>query len=230
MATTFEQLKREAVQLERQLEEKVSRYQQVAQRLNQSVVSHDLSKTEQGIAHGISWDEETSVQQEIQRLLNHLQELVSGRLTQAARNPNQNAVVGRYRDILIDLRSDFEKSKQTVRRAAERRELLQGSSATVVASGNDPATEHLLRERNHIQNSMNAVNSVVGQAEAVQHDLRFQGRSLRNTQGLIGQITGNIPGLNTLIESIRRKRSRDDMIVAGVIASCIVFLLWYMFG
>ena len=29
MAATFEQLKREAVQLERQLEEKVSRYQQV---------------------------------------------------------------------------------------------------------------------------------------------------------------------------------------------------------
>lgn len=29
MASSFEQLKREAVQLERQLEEKVSRYQQV---------------------------------------------------------------------------------------------------------------------------------------------------------------------------------------------------------
>ena len=202
----------------------------LAQRLNQSAVSHDLSKTEQGSSPAVSWDEETSVQQEIQRLLNHLQDLISGRLTQAARNPSQHAVVGRYRDIMMDLRSDFEKSQQTVRRAAERRELLQGSSATSVDSGNDPATEHLLRERNHIQNSMNSINNVVGQAEAVGHDLRYQSRSLRNTQSLIGQITGNIPGLNTLVEQIRRKRSRDDVIVAGVIAVCVVFTLWYMFG
>eukprot|EP00522_Entomoneis_paludosa_P009028 CAMPEP_0172454948 /NCGR_PEP_ID=MMETSP1065-20121228/11784_1 /TAXON_ID=265537 /ORGANISM="Amphiprora paludosa, Strain CCMP125" /LENGTH=230 /DNA_ID=CAMNT_0013207367 /DNA_START=232 /DNA_END=924 /DNA_ORIENTATION=+ len=230
MATSFEQLKREAVQLERQLEEKVSRYQQLAQKLNHSAASQDLSMTEQGTSNAVSWDEETSLQQEIQRLLTHLQDLIQGRLVQSARSPSQQAVVGRYRDIMMDLRSDFEKSQQTVRRAAERRELLQGSSAAAVQSGNDPAMEHLLRERNHIQNSMNAAGGVLGQAEAVRSDLRYQGRSLRNTQGLIGQITGNIPGINTLVENIRRRRSRDDMIVAGVIAACVVFTLWYMFG
>lgn len=230
MASSFEQLKREAVQLERQLEEKVSRYQQLAQKLNQSAISHDLSMTEQGTSKVVSWDEAASLQQEIERLLTHLQDLIQGRLTQAALSPSQQAVVGRYRDIMMDLRSDLEKSQQIVRRAAERRELLQGSSATSVQSGNDPAMDHLLRERNHIQNSMNAAGGVLGQAEAVRSDLRYQGRSLRNTQGLIGQITGNVPGLNTLIENIRRRRSRDDIIVAGVIASCILFTLWYMFG
>mmetsp|Transcript_18030 Transcript_18030/g.49092 ORF Transcript_18030/g.49092 Transcript_18030/m.49092 type:complete len:231 (-) Transcript_18030:81-773(-) len=230
MASSFEQLKREAVQLERQLEEKVSRYQQLAQRLNAAAATNDLSMTEQGSSNAPSWDEETSLQQEIQRLLNHLQDLIQGRLAQAARSPSQQAVVGRYRDIMMDLRSDLEKSQQTVRRAAERRELLQGSSAAAVQSGNDPAMDHLLRERNHIQNSMNAAGSVLGQAEAVRTDLRYQGRSLRTTQGLIGQITGNVPGLNNLIENIRRRRSRDDMIVAGVIAVCIVFTLYYMFG
>eukprot|EP00527_Entomoneis_sp_CCMP2396_P000788 CAMPEP_0198138680 /NCGR_PEP_ID=MMETSP1443-20131203/2071_1 /TAXON_ID=186043 /ORGANISM="Entomoneis sp., Strain CCMP2396" /LENGTH=130 /DNA_ID=CAMNT_0043800565 /DNA_START=802 /DNA_END=1194 /DNA_ORIENTATION=- len=130
----------------------------------------------------------------------------------------------------MDLRSDLEKAQQTVRRAAERRELLQGSFAASVQSGNDPAMDQLLCERSHIQNSMNAAGGVLGQAEAVRTDLRFQGRSLRNTQGMIGQITGNIPGLNTLIENIRRRRSQDDMIVAGVIASCILFTLWYTFG
>jgi Golgi SNAP receptor complex protein 1 len=230
MATSFELLKREAVQLERQLEEKVSRYQQLAQRLNQSAVSQDLSMTEQGASASLSWDEETILQQDIQRLLTHLQDLIQGRLAQAARSPNQQAVVGRYRDIMMDLRSDLEKSQQTVRRAAERRELLQGSSATSVQSGSDPAMDHLLRERNHIQNSMTAATGVLGQAEAARTDLRYQGRSLRNTQGLIGQMTSNIPGLNTLVENIRRRRSRDDIIVAGVISACVVFTLWYMFG
>lgn len=203
---------------------------QLAQKLNASTISHDLSMTEQGASSVVSWDEETTLQQEIQRLLNHLQDLIQGRLSHAARSPSQQAVVGRYRDIMMDLRSDLEKAQQTVRRAAERRELLQGSSAASIQSGNDPAMDHLLRERNHIQNSMNAAGNVLGQAEAVRTDLRYQGRSLRNTQGLIGQITGNIPGLNTLVETIRRRRNLDDKIVAGVIAACILFTLWYMFG
>lgn len=186
--------------------------------------------TEQGTSASLSWDEEATLQQEIQRLLSHLQDLITGRLAQAARSPSQKAVVSRYRDILLDLRGDLEKSHQTVRRAAERRELLQGSSATSIQAGNDPAMDHLLRERSHINNSMNAASSVLGQAEAVRTDLRYQGRSLRNTQGLLGALTTNIPGLNTLVEQIRRKRSRDDMIVAGVIATCILFTLWYLFS
>lgn len=193
-------------------------------------MSHDLSLTEQGTAASLSWDEEATLQQEIQRLLSHLQDLITGRLLQASRSPSQKAVVNRYREILLDLRGELEKSRQTVRRAAERRELLQGSSATTIQSGHDPAMDHLLRERGHIQNSMNLASGVLDQAEAVRTDLRFQGRSLRNTQGLLGALTTNIPGLNTLVEQIRRKRSRDDMIVAGVIASCILFTLWYLFG
>ena len=205
---------------------------QLAQKLNQSAVSHDLSLTEQGTGASLSWDEEATLQQEIQRLLSHLQDLITGRLAQASRSPSQKAVVNRYREILLDLRGELEKSRQTVRRAAERRELLQGasSSATAIQSGHDPAMDQLLRERSHINNSLNAAHGVLDQAEAVRTDLRFQGRSLRNTQGLLGALTTNIPGLNTLVEQIRRKRSRDDMIVAGVIATCILFTLWYLFG
>jgi hypothetical protein len=32
------------------------------------------------------------------------------------------------------------------------------------------------------------------------------------------------------VEQIRRRRSRDDYIVAGVIASCVLITLWYVFG
>jgi hypothetical protein len=31
------------------------------------------------------------------------------------------------------------------------------------------------------------------------------------------------------VDAIRRKRSRDDQILAGVIATCILFTLWYLF-
>ena len=196
-----------------------------------------MSLSEQGNSNSNvpSWDEEATLQQEIKRLLTHLQDLITGRLTSAARSPGHHAIVNRYREILADLRSDLEKSSQTVRRAAERRELLAGVSSSIPSggadgNGNDPAMDHLLRERSHIQNSMNVANSVLGQAESVRSDLRYQGRTLRGAQGIMMQLTSNIPGLNTLVENIRRRRGRDDTIVAGTIAFLIVFTLWYMFG
>lgn len=246
---SFDQLKREAVNLERQLEDKVSRYQQVirsklksihlvvpfplahfslqqlAQKINKAAVSNDLAMTESG---GVPWDEEATLQQDIQRSLTQLQELITGRLPPSANSPSQKAVVSRYRDILLDLRSDFEKSRLAVRRATERKELLSGGGM-VGGNGQDPAMDHLLRERNHINNSMNAASNVIGQADAIRSDLRIQGRSLRNAGNLIGTITSNIPGVNHLVEQIRRRRSRDDKIVAGVIATCILFTLWYIF-
>lgn len=201
--------------------------QQLAQKINQATVNHDLSLTEQG---GIPWDEETSLSQEIQRHFSHLQDLISSRLPSVAIGPSQKAVVTRYRDILSDLRQDFDKSKQSVVRAKERKELFGSSSgASMGGEGNDPAMEHLLRERGHINNSINSASNIIGQADSIRSDLRFQGRSLRNTSSVLGQLTTNIPGLNHLIEQIRRRRSWDDKVVAGVIAICIVFTLWYIF-
>lgn len=172
------------------------------------------------------------MQPEVTRLVQRLQDLISSRLAASATTSSQQASVKRYREIVLDLRGDFDKSIVSVRRAKERRELLGSSSVTAAsgAGGVDPAMEHLLRERNHIQNSMSAAASVIGQADAVRQDLYGQGRSLRGTGALMAQLTSNIPGLNTLVDQIRRRRSRDDKIVAGVIASCIVFTLWYVFG
>jgi Golgi SNAP receptor complex protein 1 len=94
----------------------------------------------------------------------------------------------------------------------------------------DPAMEHLMREGRHIGNSLNAASQVISQATEVRSDLRNQGLSLGRVQSAMGVIASNIPGLNTLVDRIKRKRSKDDKILAGVIASCILFTLWYLFG
>lgn len=176
-------------------------------------------------------DEINTLQTELDRLISRLQDLISGRLTASASSSSQTAAVRRFREILLDLRSDYEKSTANVRRAKERNELLGGArGGNNGGNANDPAMDHLLRERNHIQNSMNVASDVLGQADSVRQDLYGQGRSLRSTNSLMAQLTGNVPGLNNLIENIRRRRSRDDKIVAGVIATCIVFTLWYLLG
>ena len=176
------------------------------------------------------WDEESTLQSDLQRLIQRLQDLISARLTAAASTSSQQASVKRYREILLDLKSDFDKCSATVRRTKERQELMAGASSAAGGHANDPAMDHLLRERLHIQNSMNAANNVIGQADSIRSDLYGQGRSLRGANSLMNQLTTNIPGLNHLVDQIRRKRSRDDKIVAGVIATCVTFTLWYVFG
>merc|ERR1712238_232788 len=91
------------------------------------------------------------------------------------------------------------------------------------ASNRDPEMEQLLRERNSLGGALRSVASVLGQASEVRSDLR-------NLGGKVLNIASNVPGLNTLVEGIRRRRNKDDMVVSGVIAACILFTLWYLFA
>eukprot|EP00934_Nitzschia_sp_Nitz4_P000722 Nitzschia sp. Nitz4//scaffold34_size148208//128497//129253//NITZ4_002994-RA/size148208-augustus-gene-0.64-mRNA-1//1//CDS//3329548837//722//frame0 len=224
---SFDSLKREATKLERSLEDKVARYQQLVQSIPDS--ANDLLLAESGM-HS-SGDEE-GMRHDIQRTLQTLQDLIATQMQPAADQlgtPNATLLIKRYREILFDLNGDFEKARQAHVRKQERAKLMEGAR-TGGGDVTDPGMEHLLRERNHIGNSLNAASNVIAQASEVRSDLRNQGLSLGRVQSTIGMITNNIPGLNTLVDRIRRKRSKDDMILAGVIASCILFTLWYLFG
>lgn len=181
-----------------------------------------------------STEDEEALRHDIQRTITTLQDLINGKMHPASERAGskQSAAitVKRYREILFDLSGDFEKSRQAHVRKQERAKLFEGASSALGENGSDPAMDHLLRERNHINNSLNSAASVIAQASEIQADLRAQGMSLGRVTSMMGQIAGNVPGLNTLIEKIRRKRSKDDKIVAGVIASCILFTLYYLFG
>ena len=122
----------------------------------------------------------------------------------------------------------------SVVRRREVRELFRGANTNAAhsSSGGDGggAMEQLLRERNAIDNSMTSANSVLNQASSVRSELRSQGASLRGITGTIGSIANNIPGVDRLMEKIRAKRLRDDRVVSGVVAGCILFTIWYLFG
>lgn len=182
-------------------------------------------------------EDEATLRHDIQRTHTLLQDLVLTQLQPAAEkvgSQSASLLVKRYREILFDLSGDFEKSRQAHQRKQERAKLMAGARTSLDAGNgdgtHDPAMDHLLRERGHIGNSMNAAASVINQASEIRSDLRSQGMSLQSVQSTVGNIMGNIPSINTVVERIRRKRSKDDMIVAGVIASCILFTLWYLFG
>lgn len=229
----FDSLRREATKLERHLEDRVSRYQQLAQKLNSHEKSLDslLNSAETGSV--IPTEEEATLRNDIQRTLSTLSDLIQEKLAPAADRSGKSQhqlLVKRYREILFDLTGDFQKTSALFNRKKEQLELFAGANTQGGAGEQDESMKHLMRERHHINNSLDASAAVINQASEIHSDLRTQGLSLRGVQGTILRITSNIPGLNRLVENIRRRRSRDDLVVSGVIAACILFTLWYVFG
>jgi len=241
MDSQFDAIKRQATKLERSLEDKVARYQQLVQSIpdtsssTTTTTTSDLFLAESGRGTptiASTAEDEAALRHDIQRTLTTLQDLVTTQLQPKAEKLGKSVLVKRYREILFDLSGDFEKSRQAHTRKAERAKLLEGAAANTTSSAlsMDPnGMDHLMRERNHIANSQSAAANVIHQATEIRNELRSQGLSLGRAQSMMGQIASNIPGINTLVEQIRKKRSRDDMVVVGVIASCILFTLWYWF-
>jgi len=167
-----------------------------------------------------------------------MSDLINTKMSPAAERTGKSQhalLVKRYREILFDCSADFKKTSAAVARRREAMELFRGASSDklnngVDGSNRDPAMEQLLRERNAIGNSIQSATSVLGQAEAVHSELKVQGTGLRGIGGRVLGIAANVPGLNRLVDGIRKKRNKDDMIVSFVISGCILFTLWYIFA
>lgn len=233
---SFDVLRREATKLERHLEDCVHKYQQLAQRFTTTSSAPNSSNDHSnGNRHDLLeaglLDQEPELADDITRTIAKMSHLIQSQLDPAAQQSGRSQhilLVKRYREILYDCSTDFHKTHAAVERHKKQLELFQGAS--IDDNTNDSAMDHLLRERNAIGNSLQSAHSVLGQAGDIYSDLRTQGSSLRNTHGTIGTIASQVPGLNKVIEQIRKKRNRDDIIVSGVIATCILFTLWYVFA
>lgn len=198
------------------------------------------SKSNQANAEALN-EEEATLAADINRTISSMTDLIERRMKPCAERTGKSQhtlLVKRYREILFDCSADFKKTSAAVARKREQAELFRGANTGGNGmggnggggDGHDEGMEHLLRERNAIGNSMKAADAVLGQAAEVQSELRSQGASLRGVQGTMLAIAGNVPGLNVLIDKIRKKRNKDDVIVSGVIAFCILFTLWYVLG
>mmetsp|Transcript_10412 Transcript_10412/g.19424 ORF Transcript_10412/g.19424 Transcript_10412/m.19424 type:complete len:137 (+) Transcript_10412:454-864(+) len=129
---------------------------------------------------------------------------------------------------MFDQKSKFRKSQNRIKQLRESealRKLMQRDGRG--DGGDDQSQELLMRERNSILNSNRMAENVINQAIEVHSDLLEQRRTFTGTTGRLVDIGRQVPGLNTLIQRIEDKRTRDNTILALVIACCICFLLWY---
>jgi Golgi SNAP receptor complex protein 1 len=218
-----------------------------SQQQRSSLLEHVESGTASSFNHpntnltnnnSINNSEEEHLSKEISRLLSSFTELLNTRMSPASERTGRSQhalLVKRYREILFDCGSDYYKTMEVVRRKKEARELMRGAVTNGAAGaggggGEGDGMEHLLRERSSIDASLNSTNAILSQASSVRNELRTQGQNLRGISGTMSVIAGHVPGLNGLIDKIKKKRMQDDRVVSGVVAGCILFTLWYLFG
>ena len=62
---------------------------------------------------------------------------------------------------------------------------------------------------------------------AVKDSLETQRNQFTSSRGKVTNLSTSFGGINHLVEQIRRKKIRNNTIIALVIAGCLCFTLWW---
>lgn len=92
----------------------------------------------------------------------------------------------------------------------------------------DNETDVLLREKNAVDQSRSLTDSIIGQAMAAKSSLERQRQTFSSSHGKVTGISNSFKGINSLVDQIKKKKLRNNTILAGVIAMLICFTLWWM--
>jgi Golgi SNAP receptor complex protein 1 len=154
-------------------------------------------------------------------------------------------VLARHRDVLAELRQEYRRAAEGVSAARERAELLSGGYQSRAGAGggegapllgggpgsgghDTAAAALLLRERGTIAASTNMVDEMLAQAGAVSRGLADQRRAFESVGDRLTAMGERFPAVQGLLTAVRRKKSRDTVVLAGVIAACAAFTVIYV--
>lgn len=222
----WESLRRQAKKIERVLEEKVSAYSRLGQRMNSDLLYDEENPLMEG-------REEQALVVEIETLLSQLNECNDrmGVCVQANSSNTANAaLLQRYREVYFDFKRDFSDTATSMSRKREQAELFRGAALSRKGDGGDGGQSHLMREQDSLNSSLNAAGNVIGQAGEVRSALSSQRKLIEGSSGHLAALHNRFPAVARVIGSIQQRRYRDNMVVALAIALCICFSLYWLFG
>ncbi|KAK3019559.1 hypothetical protein RJ639_004400, partial [Escallonia herrerae] len=223
----WEELRKEARKIEGDLDVKLSSYGKVGARFIQGGYVDTGSPT---VSTSRSWK---SMEMEIESLLEKLLDVndsMSRCAASAAPTTSVTQKLARHRDILHEFTQEFRRIKGNINSMREHAELLtsvRDDISEYKASGSMSPRMQLLRERAAIHGNITHMDEVISQAQTTRAALGSQRAMFGDVQGKVKQLSDKFPIVRGLIGSIRRKRSRDTLILSAVIAACTLFLIIY---
>ncbi|KAH9249695.1 hypothetical protein BASA81_012491 [Batrachochytrium salamandrivorans] len=220
--------KKEARDLEHMLTLAVNDYLRSNVYSSAAVGEVDLEEQTQTRAHSLKLERE--VESLLDRASHHV-ERMEAMGSAANQSAAWKAQISRLRDARNSSQLEFKKTRDRIKHREESRELLRNAKAELGGgSTNGVGEEERLydQEREGIHSSMRMMDESIGKAMALQDTLRQQTHRLRRATAGLTNMAESIPGINHLIKAAGRKKTRDNLIVAVVIALLVCLTIWWM--
>ncbi|KAJ3190022.1 Golgi SNAP receptor complex member 1 [Gaertneriomyces sp. JEL0708] len=232
-SATWDTLRRQARQLENDIDGKLVQYSRIGNGTPASVSSYAGASRIGTPAHGFPGA--NAIELELEDLLKKLTSVVNqmsncldNMANSMAPNPSMMHHLQRHRDILFDYSKDFRKTKAHITAMQDHAQLLGSVRHDVNSYKSGVNTQdYLLSERGRIDGTHHMADEILDNAYAMRADLHDQRGFLRQARGRMTGVLAQFPLVNNLISKINTRRRRDSLIMAGVISFCTCFLLWY---
>jgi len=220
---TYDSLRRQCRTLESLIDSKLTSYSRLAT---------TIGREDDDVEAGGSNERWRDLEEEVDGLLEKLRETndeLSTLLNDPTSPPSQSMsrTIQRHRDVLNDYERDTRRTKENVKLALDRANLLSGVRNDIDAYKSS-AAEALLSERGHIDSSHRMADDLIQQAYEARSDIGQQRSVLSGINARMTSVLNTMPGINNLLSMIKSRRRRDSIIIGCVIGLCIIFILSYM--
>lgn len=221
-SSTFSQTRSQALSLEKQTEQLLSKFSQFQQQQQQNQ-SQSLDIT----------PEETTIRQQIEEIFQKRNAVILklNRISEVEPNLSTSKLqqLTRHKEKLNDDNLSFTKIINNIEDERNKNNLLFNVHRDInhhKQQRNIDGNAYILEESERVNNVNSIADRLLQGAFATRDELLNQRQYLNNAQLQVLSTMQNIPGLNVLISKINTRRKRDTLILASVIAICILFLFF----
>ena len=221
-SSTFSQTRSQALSLEKQTEQLLSKFSQFQQQQQQNQ-SQSLDIT----------PEETIIRQQIEEIFQKRNAVILklNRISEVEPNLSTSKLqqLTRHKEKLNDDNLSFTKIINNIEDERNKNNLLFNVHRDInhhKQQRNIDGNAYILEESERVNNVNSIADRLLQGAFATRDELLNQRQYLNNAQLQVLSTMQNIPGLNVLISKINTRRKRDTFILASVIAICILFLFF----
>ncbi|CAG8461048.1 16906_t:CDS:2 [Acaulospora colombiana] len=200
---SWEFLRKQARQLENEIEQKLTSYSKLAAQVGRSVNSIGSGSLGNGLygENGLSGNSSDAMELELDELIKKLNLVVSSmaevvdRPSSTTSNPSMMHMLQRHRDILYDYSKEFKKTKANIQAAKNHSDLLSSVrdeiryySLTIYPWASSE-TDYFLSERSRIENSHRMTDMVLEQAYEAREEMGRQRSTLLNINSRMKRVT-----------------------------------------
>ncbi|EGD72725.1 hypothetical protein PTSG_12177 [Salpingoeca rosetta] len=170
-----------------------------------------------------------SVYAEIQNCLDEFSVLTSEMVGLAGEARSRVTVVNQLAQKETAYHRQFARIKQSIKAQMEKEDLLDNVKKTINDHHSGSRNEDLyLKESDHIRTSDRLTDDILGMAAGARNALQDQASRIDNVFSKLSTTMNKFPVINQLSKNIDLRKKRSAIILGSVIATCVVFSLWYI--